>query len=59
MSDTAALDPAVLSDAEYEAEIERYIKEMKQLAAAMAKRENSLEKLFAETVHLLSELNVA
>ena len=59
MSETVTLNPPVLTDAEYEAEIERYIQEMKQIAAEIAKREKGIEKLFAETDQLLSQLKVA
>ncbi len=70
MSETAMRDPGTLTDAEYEAEIDRYIKEMKQMASEMAEREKRMgahsagredrtKKILAETQALLAKSKVA
>jgi len=69
MSETAMLDPGALTDAEYEAEIDRYINEMKQMALEMAERErrtaarsaereDRIKIIVAETQALVAKSNV-
>ena len=48
MSDTATINPGALTDAEYEAEIDRMIDEMKRMAVEMAKKETQMTAQSAE-----------
>lgn len=44
---------------DYEAEIDRYLAQVKQIHSAMAQSQNNIEKLRAETRSTLSDINAA
>jgi hypothetical protein len=56
MSDISTLNPAPMTDSDYEAEIDRMILEMKKMVADMAEREKQIEKRFVETNAILSSM---
>ena len=56
MSDIATLDPAPMTDADYEAEIDRMIAEMKKMAADMAEREAMMSARYTNRQKQLDQL---
>jgi len=56
MDETKVLDAPANADAEYEAAIDRYLREMEQLRDDMEVRQQRIERMQAETQAMLVQL---